>query len=218
MNKLLLILTLLISISILVSGQETKKVNRKSLKGHSIERYYVTQSGVKHGEYKRYWRSKLVVEGVYNYGEKEIFKYYSFDKSPSLVYDFSQDSVLVFVEQDNFGEAYSESGENLIVDRIPLPLFSHYELGWFIATFLNYPKEAMEKGQSGEVLILVSIDENGNASNYSLFWGINKLLNEEALRVVNLIPEEWKWIPAIKDGKPVKSAVVLPVNFKIIER
>jgi len=201
--------------SISVNGQETIKREDKSPNGRSTETYYVLKSdmGTKHGEYKRYWDSKLVAEGKYNYGEKEIFNYYFMDKTPSLTYDYSRNEVLAYVGKDNFTEVYSEFGEKTEVDRPPLPLFSRYELTWFIANNLKYPIKAMENGQSGKVQILVKIDANGNVTNYSLFSRVSKLLNEEALRVVNSIPKEWKWLPAVKDNTPIESAILLPVSF-----
>lgn len=217
MNRILLILALLISIS--AKGQETIKQKTSSLNGLITEKYYVLSSNknIKHGDYKRYCRSKLVAEGNYNNEEKEIFKYYSFEKTPSLVYDYSRNKVLSYDKNDNIKDIYSTTGngEKLVVDRPPIPLFSRYELAWFIASNIKYPLEAEENGQSGKVQILAVIDEKGNITKYSLFLGATELLNNEALRVVNLIPKKWKWIPAIKNGQPIKSAIILPVNFII---
>ena len=40
-----------------------------------------------------------------------------------------------------------------------------------------------------------------------------QLLVDEAIRVIKLVPE--KWIPAKKDGKPVKSAWTIPIQFTL---
>jgi len=45
-----------------------------------------------------------------------------------------------------------------------------------------------------------------------ILQSINALLDEEALRVVNLIP---KWIPFYQDGEPMYMMYNLPINFKL---
>lgn len=40
-----------------------------------------------------------------------------------------------------------------------------------------------------------------------------QLLADEAIRVIKLVPE--KWTPAMKDGKPVKSAWTIPIQFTL---
>ena len=40
-----------------------------------------------------------------------------------------------------------------------------------------------------------------------------QLLFDEAIRVIKEIPETWT--PAMKDGKPVKSAWTIPINFTL---
>jgi len=215
MNKFLLILALLTSIT--TKGQVTIIQKVKSFNGSVIEKYYVLNSNkeIKHGDYKRYYRSKLVAEGSYNHGEKEIFKYYYLNDLPSVVYDYAHKKVLSYDKNENYKDVYPLNGtEELIIDRPPLPLFSRYELEWFIANNIKYPTEAAENGQSGKVQILAVINEEGNITKYNLISGVVQSLNREALRVVNLIPKEWKWIPAIRNGQPIESAIVLSVNFK----
>jgi hypothetical protein len=205
-------------IPIFVSGQqETIKRTVKNYDSKSIEKFYVlkTDENIRHGEYKRFWGSKLAVKGMYNNDNKGLFEYYFYDKKPSLIYDYSTNEVVSYSKDDCFKGVYSSLGKKIEVDRPPLPLFSRYELGWYIASNVKYPYEAKENGLSGKIEILVTIGKNGNIENYSLFFGVHKILIKESLRVLNTIPKEWKFVPAVKDGKPIKSAIVLPVNFQL---
>ena len=67
------------------------------------------------------------------------------------------------------------------------------------------------KGTLGRVIVCFVVNEDGSVSGVRLHQGINKELNEEALRVVNSMP---RWKPAKKDGKPVKYLTTASVSFK----
>lgn len=197
--------------------QETKKQTIKSHNAQSIEKFYVlkTDKNVRHGKYKRYWGTKLVAKGNYKNGQKQLFKYYYNNDKPSLIYNYSTNEVVEYSKEDSFDKVYSKTGKELEVDRPPLPLFSRYELGWYIARNVVYPNEAKENGLSGRIEILVTINEVGNIEDYSLLSGIHKILIEESLRVIKSLPRDWKWLPAKKNELKIKSSIIFPVNFKL---
>jgi len=82
----------------------------------------------------------------------------------------------------------------------------------FISNNLKYPKEAIETYSQGKVFVRFIINEEGAVTALEAVSGINQYLKEEALRVVRLMP---RWIPGMKDGKPVKVNYTLPINFKM---
>ena len=82
----------------------------------------------------------------------------------------------------------------------------------FIDANLKYPEEATQKKMEGKVVVKFIVDRNGKVSNPTLFRGVNKLLDDEALRVIGLLPN---WIPGQINGKPVPSYVQMPVHFKL---
>jgi outer membrane biosynthesis protein TonB len=196
-------------------AEKTVKKQIKSMNGNLVEKYDVLTSDneTKHGEYKKYLRSNLIEEGEYFYGEKMMFRYYSQGKTPYLVFDHSMNKILTYEKELDLEGVYSASGEKITVDRPPVALFSDYELEWFMASNLKYPDKASESGQSGQVTILLNIDEEGSVIDNQLFLGFDDQFNKEALRVASLLPKEWKWLPAMKDGKPVNSAILFSVNF-----
>ena len=81
----------------------------------------------------------------------------------------------------------------------------------WLAKNTQLPKATDGKGQSGRIGIWLVVNEDGSVSGVRLKQGVNKTLNEEALRLFRSMP---RWKPAIIDGKPVKSLVLTSVSFK----
>lgn len=84
---------------------------------------------------------------------------------------------------------------------------------WAAAT-VSYPKEAIEAGISGEVLVSFVVKASGHVTEVRVTKGVHPFLDDEAMRVVRNSPD---WIPARKDGKAVDSQQSLPVRFKYNE-
>ncbi|MEI8112877.1 MAG: TonB family protein [Bacteroidia bacterium] len=87
------------------------------------------------------------------------------------------------------------------------------EMRKFLATRLRYPIEALKGGIKGKVLVNFVIDESGVISDVKIFQGVHPSLNDEALRVVNLMP---KWEPGRIQGKPVKMSFTVPIIFNTV--
>lgn len=77
---------------------------------------------------------------------------------------------------------------------------------------LRYPSKAMEHKVEGEVMVGFEIDEQGCIHNVLIINGIGTGCDEEALRVVNLMP---RWSPALQNGKAVKVMYRLPIYFQL---
>jgi len=56
-------------------------------------------------------------------------------------------------------------------------------------------------GIQGKVYINFVIEKNGKVSNVTIARGVDKLIDDEAIRVIKLLP---KFIPAKQRGKPVR--------------
>lgn len=67
-----------------------------------------------------------------------------------------------------------------------------------------------DKKLEGTVLVSFTVDTNGNVINVQLKKGVSKELNEEALRIVNLL----KYIPGKIDGIPKEMEMLLPISFR----
>lgn len=76
---------------------------------------------------------------------------------------------------------------------------------------LNFPEEAIANRISGKVQISFVVDKNGKAINHKVKAGIGYGCDEEALRVVKLIEDNW--IPGQLNGKPVDVLFIQTVSF-----
>jgi len=74
-----------------------------------------------------------------------------------------------------------------------------------------YPEIAMIAGIDGKVYILTSIDENGYVTNAKIIKGIGAGCNEAALDAV----KQTRFTPAMKDQKPLKAELVIPIVFAL---
>jgi protein TonB len=82
----------------------------------------------------------------------------------------------------------------------------------YLSKNLKYPKEAYEAGIVGKVFIQFVVAADGEISNVHVIRGINDAMDKEAIRVVSEMP---KWKAGTRQGKPVRTQFVLPINFQI---
>ena len=85
-------------------------------------------------------------------------------------------------------------------------------LAHFIRKHLVYPREAMDYGIEGKVYISFIVNTDGTVSDIKIKKGIGGGCDEEALRVIKLMP---KWKPGSLNGKPVMVSFILPISFTL---
>jgi TonB family protein len=82
----------------------------------------------------------------------------------------------------------------------------------FINEHIQYPKEALDKGIRGTVLVQITIDAKGNmADSTKVIHSVTSDLDKEALRVVTQMKDNWK--PGTKNGKPAATDYSIAVTF-----
>ncbi|MEI6411178.1 MAG: energy transducer TonB [Bacteroidota bacterium] len=84
----------------------------------------------------------------------------------------------------------------------------------FLGKNISYPADARQSRAQGTVIIRFDIGADGAVGNFvCLNQGkVQQNLVKEALRVLSAMPN---WAPAEKDGKKVKSEMVVPVKFRL---
>ena len=82
----------------------------------------------------------------------------------------------------------------------------------FIAENIRYPEEAKELGIQGKVYVNFVVEADGSISNVNVARGIGGGCDEEAVRVVKLMP---KWKPGKQQGMPVRVQFNLPIKFTL---
>jgi periplasmic protein TonB len=80
----------------------------------------------------------------------------------------------------------------------------------FLRNNIKYPKLALQNKIQGKVYISLIVEKNGSLSNIQILQGIGAGCDEEALRVVKLMP---KWKPGKTQGHEVRVIINMPVNF-----
>lgn len=99
-----------------------------------------------------------------------------------------------------------EGASNDSIDCTFLKVVNH------IKANLKYPEEAIKNKVQGQVVVEFVIDTNGAVINPVIKQGIGSGCDEEALRVLSLMPA---WIPGKQNGQNVKVKYKLPVVFQI---
>lgn len=99
-----------------------------------------------------------------------------------------------------------------VVDKFPEYPGGQAALMSFLAKNMTYPAEAATKGIQGRVFVRFVVEKDGSVSNPTIQRGVDKLLDDEALRVVKLLE---KFEPAQHNGKAVRVEFVLPLVFKL---
>ena len=82
----------------------------------------------------------------------------------------------------------------------------------YLANNIDYPAMARENGIEGTVYVEFIIAKDGSVTEAGVKRGIGGGCNEEALRVVNAMPN---WKPGRQQGNPVKVKYTLPVKFRL---
>ncbi len=80
----------------------------------------------------------------------------------------------------------------------------------YIANTVQYPEIAQKNGTQGKVYVTFVVAKDGSIANCSIARGVDPLLDKEALRVVNSLPE---WKPGKQRGKAVNVSYTVPINF-----
>lgn len=74
-----------------------------------------------------------------------------------------------------------------------------------------YPILAKEAGIEGKVMVKTIIDEKGNVLETEILERVNADCDKAAMDAI----KKTKFTPGIKDNKPVKAVVKIPVMFKL---
>lgn len=75
---------------------------------------------------------------------------------------------------------------------------------------VSYPEIARKENIMGKGKIAFEITETGDLENIRVVQGAHPLLDSAAIQVVRESP---KWIPATKDGSPIKTTFIFPYVF-----
>jgi protein TonB len=81
----------------------------------------------------------------------------------------------------------------------------------FILLNILRPAEAIIMRERGVVYIKFIVDKDGSVTNVEIRKGVSKILDREATRVIQLMPN---WIPGEQMNEPVSVSFTLPIDFQ----
>lgn len=100
-----------------------------------------------------------------------------------------------------------------LVEKLPNFPGGEDSLWQYLATNLKYPAIAKEKKITGEVVVQIIIEKDGQISGAKILDSLGYGCDEEALRVVKEMP---KWSPGmVKKGEPCRVQYNLPIKFDL---
>ncbi len=107
-----------------------------------------------------------------------------------------------------------ESKKEIFITAEEMPSYSggETERMKFLADNIKYPQQAAETGIQGTIYIQFVVDSKGNITDVTIMRGIGGGCDEEAVRVIKMMP---KWHPGRQNGQTVRVRYTMPVVFKL---
>ena len=100
----------------------------------------------------------------------------------------------------------------IVVERMPEFPGGINALREFLSQNIEFPASAAEIDVQGTVYVYFVVEKDGTISNIRTLRGIGGGCDQEAERVISMLP---KWKPGEQRGKPVRVSYNVPVIFKL---
>ena len=82
----------------------------------------------------------------------------------------------------------------------------------YVAEHINYPEIAKDNDIQGTVYVGFVINEKGKVTDVTILRGVDPLLDKEAIKVIENLPD---WKPGKQSGKNVKVRMQVPIKFQL---
>ncbi len=100
----------------------------------------------------------------------------------------------------------------VVVEEMPSFPGGDTELFRFIYDNIKYPELAKENNIQGKVILRFCVTYKGTVDQVSVVRGVDPTLDEEAIRVIKMLP---LWKPGKQGGKPVNVWYSVPISFQL---
>ena len=100
----------------------------------------------------------------------------------------------------------------LFAEQQPEFVGGNQKFAAFLQRNLRYPSAAAQAGVQGKVFVEFTVGTDGKIERARTIKGIGFGCDEEALRVINLMPN---WMPGKQSGRPVRVRFTLPIAFQL---
>lgn len=186
--------------------------------------YHVLKSdkSIRHGMYRKESQfGKLLCTGLYKMGKQAGFwAFYGWGNNQiDYQINFDEGGKLILSDNKINQKVPIVNALNIeveeTVDQIAICKNGYAELLATMSPNLLYPAEARENRIEGVVMVKYYVNELGKMELIGIHKSVHPILDKEALRIFNLIADQFEWYPAIKDGKLVKMKLFHPLTFKL---
>ncbi len=117
-----------------------------------------------------------------------------------------------YIPPEDDDEEIVEAEIFTVVEAMPEFPGGMAKLMGYLGNNIKYPPFAKETNIQGRVFINFVVEPDGKISNVKVLRGIGGGCDEEAIRVVESMPN---WKPGMQRGKPVRVSYNLPVKFTL---
>ena len=143
--------------------------------------------------------------------------YQSNDLFPTGMVRCDIDTTSSKIEKDQKSDSNNDDDDDMIVGMIVGEHRAEFPGGDralldFLKSNLVYPKAAQDSSIQGRVIVRFTVEKDGSITDVEVVRGVHPALDEEAVRVVSMMP---KWKPGTQMGDTVRTKFTLPVLFKI---
>jgi periplasmic protein TonB len=132
-------------------------------------------------------------------------------RNDTILESITYDSIGSQIEKLTYKDRHQIGRDSVYEEINPAYPGGEAELLKFLAQNLKYPREMLELGMNGRVYIQYVIEKDGSVSNVFPIRGLSYAFQNEAMRVVKLMPN---WSPGYYNGNPVRVKYTLPILFR----
>lgn len=161
--------------------------------------------------YDRDYYSKLPYE--------ELLKLMGKDFKPKLIQVIDMDKMEQIFPQRKVmkGATVIMNNDTLIKDLTKEPVMIGGEAAFYLKfkSLMKYPDLARENGKSGKLYAQITINDNGTVSDFKIWNELGYGFEEELTRVIDLIKDDWLWLPGEINNRKVKTRLGIPFSFNL---
>lgn len=81
----------------------------------------------------------------------------------------------------------------------------------YISDNFEYPENAAKRSVNGKMEVEFTVERSGDITYVGILKGLDYSIDEEVLRLLKGMP---RWIPATKNGVPVRYKVSMPITIR----
>ncbi len=116
--------------------------------------------------------------------------------------------VIAQTEKDSAAASVKKTADVITQPEFKGGIEKMYE---YISTNFQYPEEAQRRSVKGKMEVEFTIEKSGDVTYVGILKGLDESIDAEVLKLLKAMP---RWIPATKNGVPVRYKVSMPITIR----